>query len=171
MDPETLPQNVGEALGLGEDTPKDGVVLALPLGRSTEEVGVECLERLTLELGVGVDPPKKREGEGGKEEVGEGETFAADGVRATERVVLAVAEPPMSNGVGVGLRLAEAAVEKVPPTPGVRVAASKPVLEPTRVGVTRSTVEEGLVDREGDRVEDWVARGEVVEVTEALAVE
>jgi hypothetical protein len=32
-------------------------------------------------------------------------------------------------------------------------------------------VEEGLVDREGDRVEDWVTRGEEVEVTQALAVE
>ncbi len=114
----------------------------------------------------------KREGEGGKEEEGEGETFATEGVVTIVRVTLAVAEPSMYSGVSVGLfRLAEAAVEWVPPTPGVRVAARKPVLEPKGVGVPCSTVDEGLVDREGDRVDDWVARGEAVEVTQALAVE
>ena len=52
MDPETLPQRVGETLGLGEDTPKEGVLLALPLGISTVGVGVVCPEKLTRELGV-----------------------------------------------------------------------------------------------------------------------
>jgi hypothetical protein len=75
-------------------------------------VGVDCPEKLTLELGVWVDPPMKRDGEGGKEEVGDGVTFATEGVVTIERVTLAVAEPSMNNGVKVGLlRLAEAAVE------------------------------------------------------------
>ncbi len=52
MDPETLPQRVGETLGLSEDTPKEGVLLALPLGISTVGVGVVCPEKLTRELGV-----------------------------------------------------------------------------------------------------------------------